>query len=88
MTIRVAPVAKPARIGLALDSPWGLSIAAVDVPGNGDGRTWTTLSATVKGASGVHALWLRFSGQEERTGPPARDDADTLPDLDWFVFER
>lgn len=75
-TARVAPGAKPARIDLALDSSWGTSIGTIEVPGGGDGRTWATVSATVKNPGGVHALWLRFSGEGE----------DVLR-LDWFAFE-
>jgi arabinoxylan arabinofuranohydrolase len=75
-TARVAPGAKPARIDLALDSSWGPSIGTIEGPGGGDGRTWTTVSGKVKSPEGVHALWLRFSGEGE----------DVLR-LDWFAFE-
>lgn len=78
VTLRVAPVGAPARIDLALDSPWGPSIGALDVPGGGDGRTWTTMTGKVQGATGVRALWLRFSGTA----------GVELPRVDWFVFER
>ncbi len=59
ITIRVAP----GKINFALNSTWGPSIASVDVPGNGDGETWINLSAKLSDVKGVHALWLRFSGE-------------------------
>jgi len=65
VTVRVAPGAKPGRIVLALDQMWSSPVAAIDVPGGGDGRSWTTVSAPVRGARGVRALWLRFRGEGE-----------------------
>jgi hypothetical protein len=65
VTVRVAPGAKPGRIVLCLDQMWSAPVATIDVPGGGDGRTWTEISAPVKGASGVRALWLRFRGEGE-----------------------
>lgn len=65
VTVRVAPGAKPGRIVLALDQMWSAPVATVDVPGGGDGRTWMELTAEVKGARGVRALWLRFRGQSD-----------------------
>ena len=89
VTLLVAPGATPTRIDLALDSSWGPSVGTVDVPGGGDGRTWTTVTAKVQGATGVRALWLRFSGRPaEAPGPPARSAAADLARVDWFVFER
>lgn len=65
VTVRVAPGAKPGRILLCLDQMWSAPVATIDVPGGGDGRTWTEVTAPVKGASGVRALWLRFRGEGE-----------------------
>jgi arabinoxylan arabinofuranohydrolase len=74
-TARVAPGARPARIDLALDSSWGPSIGTIEVPA-GDGRTWRSVSGRVNAPGGIHALWLRFSGEGE----------DVLR-LDSFAFE-
>jgi hypothetical protein len=63
LTVRVAPGPKPARIVLSLDQMWSAAIGTIDVPGGGDGKTWTTITAPVKNPNGVHALWLRFSGE-------------------------
>jgi len=63
VTVRVAPGPKPARIALSLDQMWSAAIGTIDVPGGGDGKMWTTITAPVRNPSGVHALWLRFSGE-------------------------
>jgi hypothetical protein len=75
-TARVAPGAAATRIDVKLDSPWGPSIGAVDVPSGGDGQTWTTVSAKVDSPQGVRALWLHFVGEGE-----------DLVRLDWFAFD-
>jgi hypothetical protein len=77
VTVRVAPGASPGRIVLALDQMWSRPIATIDVPGGGDGRTWTTVTARVQGAAGVRALWLRFRG-----------DGPDLFRVDSFWFSR
>jgi len=77
ITIRVAPGKNPGKIDFALNSTWGPSIASVDVPGNGDGETWINLSAKVSDVKGVHALWLRFSGE-----------GDELFEVDDFLFKK
>ncbi|MEP7279605.1 MAG: family 43 glycosylhydrolase [Bacteroidota bacterium] len=61
----VAPGAKSGRIDIVLDDFWGPSIGRLDVPGNGDLKTWTELTARIRKPKGVHALWLRFSGAGE-----------------------
>jgi arabinoxylan arabinofuranohydrolase len=63
VTIAVAPGARPGRIDLALDQLWHPSIGTLEVPGNGDGKSWTILTAPVNHPKGVHALVLRFSGE-------------------------
>ncbi|RFT14683.1 MAG: hypothetical protein OP8BY_2509 [Candidatus Saccharicenans subterraneus] len=39
----------------------------------GDGRTWQNISAPVKEVTGVHPIWLYFTGPEG-----------LLIKLDWF----
>ena len=74
--IRVAPGMKRGSIHLTLDQPWHPAIGKVEIkPGNGE-KDWQTFSCKVKKTSGVHALWLRFSGET---------DTD-LFDVDWFKF--
>jgi hypothetical protein len=74
-TFRVRPGVSPGKIDLALDQPWTASIGTADIPADGD---WQTVTVPVETATGVHALWLRFSGQ---------DDED-LFDLDWLRFSQ
>lgn len=76
LTARVAPGTKPGKIDIALGDSWGKSIGTLDIPGNGDSKTWTTLTCKVKNPKGVNAVWLRFYG-----------DGEDLFRLDWFKFE-
>lgn len=77
LTVWVAPGALPGKIDIATDTPWGDSLGTVDVPGSGDGKTWTALSCKIAHIHGVHAIWLRFSGKGE-----------DLFKVDWFQFQR
>jgi hypothetical protein len=77
LIIRVAPGADPGRIDIGLDTRWGDSIGQLDIPGNGDGKTWQTLSCKISPVEGVHAIWLKFSGKGE-----------DLFRVDWFQFKR
>jgi hypothetical protein len=77
IVIRVAPGRNGGRIDIGLDNQWGPSMGYVEVPGNGDGKTWVTLTGKIKPVSGIHAVWLRFGGQGE-----------DLYRLDWFQFTR
>jgi arabinoxylan arabinofuranohydrolase len=65
LSIRVAPGMDAGRIDIGLDNIWGPSIGSVSVPGDGDRKTWITLSAGINAVHGVHAIWLRFSGKGE-----------------------
>jgi hypothetical protein len=73
--VQVTPGLNPGKIDIAIDAPWGESIGIIDVPGNGDGKMQKTLSCKIRGASGKHALWLRFSGK-----------GDDIFSVDWFQF--
>jgi hypothetical protein len=77
VTVRVAPGAKPGRIVLSLDQMWTAPVATLDVPGGGDGKTWTDVTGPLKPVRGVHALWLRFRGEGE-----------DLFRIDSFRFEK
>lgn len=75
--VRVAPGRKGGSIQLALDQPWHQIIGTVDVPANSGEKKWVTLNCKVKKTEGIHALWLRFYGE----------DADMF-DVDWFKFTK
>jgi hypothetical protein len=52
-------------------------LATLDVPGGGDGQTWTTATAKVEAPEkGVHAVWLRFWSKEP----------EDLAEVDRFEF--
>ncbi len=65
ITVRVAPGKNPGKIDFLLDDSWGGSMGSINIPGNGDGKNWITLTAKVNKPKGVHALWLRFTGEGE-----------------------
>ena len=73
---RVASETNGGNIELRLDSPTGTLVGTCAVSGTGGGQTWTTKSCEVKGAGGVHDLYLVFTG-----------DSGSLLNLDWWKFE-
>jgi hypothetical protein len=75
ITVMVAPGRTAGKIDIGLDNRWGPSIGTVDVPGNGDGKTWITVKGKISQVQGIHAIWLRFSGTGEE-----------LFNVDWFQF--
>lgn len=75
--VNVAPGAKPGRIDIALDNSWSPSIGSVAIPGNGDGKTWTTFTGKIKSVKSIHAVWLRFAVEGENTLK-----------IDWFKFGK
>jgi arabinoxylan arabinofuranohydrolase len=77
ITFRVAPGKTGGKIDIGLDNRWSPSIGTVDIPGNGDGRTWITVKGKISQVKGVHAIWLRFNGTGE-----------DLFNLDWFQFSN
>lgn len=61
------------RIELRLDSPQGALIGSVDLSTTGGLQNWTTQSASVEGANGVHTLYLVMNGPVH---------------LNWFQFSK
>jgi arabinoxylan arabinofuranohydrolase len=59
---RVASDASGGSIELHLDSATGTSIGTCAVSGTGGAQTWTTKTCSVSGATGVHDLFLKFTG--------------------------
>jgi len=75
--ISVAPGENPGRIDIALDNSWSSSIGGIDVPGGGDGKSFVTLHAEIKGnPTGVRTVWLRFYTKDEN-----------IFKVDWFEFK-
>ena len=77
LTLQVAPGANPGKIDIGIDAAWGPSIGSVDVPGDGDGKSWVPLTCKIRDAKGVRSVWLRFQGK-----------GDDLFKVDWFQFHR
>jgi beta-xylosidase len=73
--IRVKTGPKGGTLQFATDQPWHSPIANINVPASANEGEWVTLKANVKPTQGVHALWLRYWGDEEST-----------VDVDWFRF--
>jgi glucosylceramidase len=58
-----------------LDSPTGTLVGTATLPVTGGWQNWTTVSASISGASGVHDLYLVFKGK-----PP-------IGNINWFKFQ-
>jgi len=70
---RVRSVGSGGIIDVAVDQPWGRSVAQAEVPAYTGG--WTVVAAPVRATEGVHAVWLRFYGKGEN-----------LFEVDWLQF--
>src|SRR5215469_12436198 len=69
---RVASGGNGGTISIHLDSPSGTVIGTCAVPVTGGWQTWTTVTASVYGASGFHNVYLVFTG------------AGGLFNIEWF----
>ncbi len=72
---RVASATNGGNIELRLDSPTGTLVGTCSVQGTGGWQTWVTKSCTVRGATGVHDLYLKFTGGNG-----------SLFNLNWWKF--
>ena len=59
---RVASASSGGSIELRLDSQTGTLVGTCAVTGTGGAQTWATKSCTVSGATGIHDLYLKFTG--------------------------
>jgi arabinoxylan arabinofuranohydrolase len=59
---RVASATSGGNIELRLDTTTGPLVGTCSVAGTGGWQTWTTRTCTVSGATGIHNLFLRFTG--------------------------
>lgn len=76
-TVKTRGEAGGGQIRLHLDEPDGPMIGACDIPPCSNAAGWATHTCPVQRASGVHALYLAFSGATE-----------PLFTLEWFTFSR
>ncbi len=77
VTVRVAPGAKPGKISFQIDNAWTGHSGTLNIPGGGDGKTWTELTCPIREIKGVHALYLRFEATENESF-----------NVDWFKFSK
>jgi len=74
--IRVKPGKKGGIIDITTDQPWHQSIGKINVPASAEKSNWITLKGELtQKTEGVHALWLRFYGEDGE-----------LFDIDWLTF--
>ncbi len=59
---RVASATNGGNIELRLDSPTGTLIGTCAVEGTGGWQTWADKSCKITGATGIHDLYLKFTG--------------------------
>jgi hypothetical protein len=58
-----------------LDGMSGPLVGTATIPVTGGWQTWTTVSAPISGASGVHDLYLVFKGTT------------SIGNVNWFQFQ-
>ncbi|RCX14834.1 dockerin type I repeat protein [Anaerobacterium chartisolvens] len=73
---RVSSATSGGNIELRLDSPTGKLIGTCAVSGTGGWQTWATKSCNISGVSGVHDLYLKFTG-----------GSGFLMNLNWWKFD-
>jgi arabinoxylan arabinofuranohydrolase len=73
---RVASATSGGNIELRLDSLTGTLIGTCAVQGTGGWQTWVTKSCTINGATGIHDLYLRFTG-----------GSGFLFNFNWWIFK-
>jgi arabinoxylan arabinofuranohydrolase len=72
---RVASATNGGNIELRLDSPTGKLVGTCAVSGTGGWQAWTTKTCNVNGATGIHDLYLKFTG-----------GSGSLFNLNWWKF--
>ena len=75
MTVRLSPGTRGGKLAVSLDKPWHKRIALIEIKPSETGE-WQELTFPVETATGVHALWLHFYGDDEK-----------MFSLDWFRFQ-
>ncbi len=78
VSVRAASAGDGGTAEFHLDSPTGTLIATATLPVTGGWQTWTTATATVSNASGVHNLYVVFKGVGSST---------SIANVNWFQFQ-
>jgi O-glycosyl hydrolase len=80
VSVRASSGSSGGTLEFRLGSPTGTLIGSLPIAHTGGWGTWTTLTTTISGASGVQTLYLVFKG-----GPP-ETSADGIANLNWIKF--
>lgn len=76
VNVRTASAGSGGTATFYLDSMTSTPIATVNLPVTGGWQTWTTVTANVSGATGVHNLYVVFNG------------ASSIANVNWFQFAK
>ncbi|MBC7654899.1 MAG: family 43 glycosylhydrolase [Oligoflexus sp.] len=74
--ISVTPGNSSGTVEIVLDNAWNSAIGAIKIPDNTKGNLPLQLTAKIQQASGIHAVWLRFTTNDS-----------TSFKVDWFKFK-
>jgi glucosylceramidase len=80
VSVRVASHSSGGTLELRLDSANGPLVGTVQIGGTGGWDNWTTLTAPITGASGIHSLYLVFRGDPPETAVSG------IANLNWITF--
>lgn len=78
VSIREASAGDGGTAEFHLDSPTGTLIATATLSPTGGWQSWSTVTATASGASGVHDLYVVFRGVGSST---------SIANINWFQFQ-
>ena len=76
VSVREASAGAGGTLEFHLDSATGPIVSTVTLPVTGGWQTWQTVTGTVSGATGVHALYAVFKGSSS-----------AIANLNWFQFQ-
>ncbi len=76
VSLREASGGGGGTVSFYLDNPTGTPIATVNLPVTGGWQSWQTATGTVSGVTGVHTLYLVFTGSSSG-----------LANVNWFQFQ-
>jgi glucosylceramidase len=76
VSVRTASAGNGGTATFYLDNVTGTPIATVNLPVTNGWQTWTTVSAPVTGATGVHTLYVVFNGPTL-----------SISNVNWFQFQ-
>jgi len=75
VNLRTASAGSGGTLEFHLDSVAGALVGSATIPVTGGWQTWTTVSAPISGASGIHDLYLVFRGTT------------SIGNVNWFKFQ-